>query len=307
MGELHTPVMLEESISYLITNKTGVYFEGTLGFGGHTEKILKNIDSSGSLISTDVDSDAFAYSSKKFSGDNRLKLYNFNFSQIDLIAKLESLKGFDGIFADLGVSSFQIDDPEKGFTFRNNSPLDLRMDSKKPLSAADVLNTFTEQEIAKILFEYGEEKNSRRISSKIVERREKTPFADTNDLVSIINELTPPNFINKTLARVFQALRIYVNDELEVLRHFLSKSIELLNPGGRIVIISYHSLEDRIVKDAIKYETLDCICPKNFPVCTCGKVARLEMVTRKPVIPGEEEINRNYRARSAKLRVAQRI
>lgn len=303
----HTPVLLNESINYLITNKSGNYFDATLGFGGHTEAFLKILNEDASLIGTDVDKDAFAFSKEKFSNDNRIKLYNFNFSEIEIITKLETLKYFDGIFADLGVSSFQLDNPDAGFTYREEAKLDLRLDKSIVVSASDIINSFSEEDLADIFFHYGEERNSRKIAREIVKRRNEIKIETTSRLKEIVTDVIPLKNQNKTLSRIFQALRIYVNDELGVLKTFLEKSVGLLNKGGRIVVISYHSLEDRIVKETFKYETLDCICPKEFPVCQCDKESRLKILTRKPITPSGEEILVNPRARSAKLRAAERV
>jgi len=307
MENHHTPVLLKESLEFLMTDKDGVYFDATLGFGGHSEAILNSLSSSGKLFSTDVDLDAFKFSKEKFSGEQKIRIFNFNFSQIDIIAKIESVKNFNGIFADLGVSSFQLDNPLSGFTYRNEAKLDLRMDKTKAISAADVVNSFPEEEIANIIYQFGEEKNSRHIAKRIIEYRRSKRIDTTTDLADIIEEITPFKYRIKTLSRVFQALRIYVNDELEILKTFLTKSVDLLAEGGRIVILSYHSLEDRIVKELFKYETLDCICPKEYPVCMCEKEQRLKILTRKPVVPSAIEIGNNFRSRSAKLRAAERI
>jgi len=308
MDNFHIPVMLKESLDFLITDKDGKYFEGTLGFGGHSSEILKRLGDNGVLISTDVDKDAFDYCKTKFSTDNRIKLYNFNFDKIDSIAKIESVSGFSGIFADLGVSSFQLDNAASGFTYRDaEAKLDLRMDKSLSVSAYDVVNSFDEESIANIIYQYGEEKNSRRIARLITEKRKLKSIETTSELAEIIKSITPYNFQTKTLSRVFQAIRIYVNGELDVLKKFLNNAVDLLAPGGRLVVLSYHSLEDRIVKDIMKYETLGCICPKDFPVCQCGKVKRLKILTKKPLIPSDNEIKLNFRARSAKLRVAEKI
>lgn len=307
MKNHHTPVMLKETLEYLITEPSGIYFEGTAGFGGHTSGILKHLGASAKLIATDIDTDAFGFSRKKFESDKRLKLYNFNFDQIDIIAKIESEKSFNGIFADLGVSSFQLDTPEAGFTYRNNAKLDMRMDKKKVISAADIVNSFSEDDLANVLFEYGEERNSRLISKKICQKRIQKKIETTSELAEIIKEVTPKKYHFKTLSRVFQALRIFVNDELNTLRSFLTKAVDLLGLKGRIVILTYHSLEDRIVKEAFRYETLSCVCPKSAPVCTCGKIKRLAVLTKKPIVPSGEEIEKNFRARSAKLRAAERL
>ncbi|QQS34928.1 MAG: 16S rRNA (cytosine(1402)-N(4))-methyltransferase RsmH [Ignavibacteriales bacterium] len=307
MSDHHTPVLLDESITHLITRSDGFYFDGTVGFGSHTEGILKHLSTNGVLIATDVDTDAFNFSYNKFKDDKRVKLYNYNFSEIDTISKIESIDKFDGIFADLGVSSFQLDNASSGFTYRSSAQLDLRMDKTKKLNASDIVNTFSEESISKILFEFGEEKKSRQIAKKICEARAEKKIETTIELSSIIEKLTPPNYLSKTLSRVFQALRIYVNDELGKLKSFLDKSITLLRSGGRIAILTYHSLEDRIVKEVFKYETLDCICPKEYPICKCEKTPRLKIITRKPITPGISEIQKNRRARSAKLRVAEAV
>jgi 16S rRNA (cytosine1402-N4)-methyltransferase len=307
MNNHHKPVLLKESLEFLITTNEGVYFDATLGFGGHSKAILNLLSSTGKLISTDVDIDAFRFSKDKFAADQRIKIFNANFSQIDIIAKIESIKNFNGIFGDLGVSSFQLDNTLSGFTYRKEAQLDLRMDKMKAINAADIVNSYSEDELADILYQFGEERNSRQIAKKIIEKRKIKKIETTFDLATIIEEMTPFNYRIKTLSRVFQALRIYVNDELEILRSFLSKSIDLLADRGRIVILSYHSLEDRIVKEVFKYETLNCICPKEYPVCKCNKQPRLRILTKKPVIPSLFEIENNIRSRSAKLRAAERI
>ena len=303
----HSPVLLNESLEYLITNKSGVYFDGTLGFGGHSERILHNLNNDARLISTDVDEDAFKFSKEKFKTEERIKIYNFNFMKIDIISKIESISGYNGILVDLGVSSFQLDNPKSGFTYRTDAKLDLRMDKSKVITASDIVNSFSEEELADIFYKYGEEKNSRRIAKKIEETRKIKKIESTTDLNEIISSITPFKYRVKTLSRVFQALRIYVNDELGALKDFLTKSVDLLLKGGRIVVLTYHSLEDRIVKETFKYEALDCICPKDYPVCKCDKESRLKILTKKPLTPSEKEIENNIRARSAKLRAAEKI
>ena len=307
MNTHHIPVLLNESLNYLVTNKSGKYFEGTLGFGGHTLEILKRINDDALLISTDVDKVAFEHCKNKFENENRLRLYNFNYSLVDVIAKIEMIKFFDGMFADLGVSSFQLDNSSAGFTYSEDSPLDMRMDKNIKLTAYDIINDFDENTLSKILYDFGEEKNSRKIAGKIVKARQMNKINTSGDLKKLISEVTPERYLVKTLSRVFQALRIYVNNELEFLKQFLSNSMKVLKSGSRIVIISYHSLEDRIVKEFFKYEQLACICPKDAPICSCEKEQTLKILTKKPVVPSEEEIKFNRRARSAKLRVAERI
>ncbi|MCW9066763.1 MAG: 16S rRNA (cytosine(1402)-N(4))-methyltransferase RsmH [Ignavibacteriaceae bacterium] len=307
MSQVHTPVLLKESTDYLVTKKDGVYFEGTLGFGGHTQEIIKCLSKKGCVVSTDVDQSAFNYCREKFKDEQRVKLYNFNFSLVDVIAKIESLEFFDGILADLGVSSFQLDNAAAGFSYSVNSELDLRLDKSLRKTAADFINQESEEKIANVIFEFGEEKNSRKIAHHISELRKNKRVETTDELKKIISSVTNPKYLTKTLSRVFQALRIYVNDELSALKSFLENSVPLLNKGGRLVVISYHSLEDRIVKEFFKYENLSCICPTDAPICTCGKVKRLKILTKKPITPSESEIKNNNRARSAKLRVAERI
>ena len=307
MIQAHTPVLLKESTDYLVTKKDGIYFEGTLGFGGHTQEILNSLSKKGCVVSTDVDQSAFNFCKEKFKNENRVKLYNFNFSLVDVIGKIESLEFFDGILADLGVSSFQLDNAAAGFSYSVNSELDLRLDKSLRRTAADIINKESEEKIANVIFEFGEEKNSRKIARQISESRKNKRIDTTDELKKIISSVTNPKYLTKTLSRVFQALRIYINDELGVLKSFLEYSVPLLIKGGRLVVISYHSLEDRIVKEFFKYESLSCVCLPDAPICTCGKVKRLNIITKKPIIPSESEIRKNSRARSAKLRVAEKI
>jgi len=303
----HIPVLLDESLDYLITDKAGDYFEGTLGFGGHTEEILIRLNENAVLISTDVDKTAFDHCKKFFDDESRIRLYNFNYSLIDVIAKIESIEFFDGVFVDLGVSSFQIDNTSAGFTYSADAPLDMRMDKNLKLTAYDLINDFNEDKIAKIIYEYGEERNSRKIARQIVNARRIKKIETTGELKKLILEITSERYQVKTLSRVFQAIRIHVNNELEFLKQFLNNSLKVLKNGGRLVLISYHSLEDRIVKEFFKYEQLSCICPKELPVCICEKEPRLKIITKKPILPSESEVGLNRRARSAKLRVAEKI
>lgn len=303
----HQPVLLKESIDFLITDKNGIYFDGTAGFGGHSQEILSRLNEKGKLIATDKDQSSYEFCRDKFANDKRFSIYHTGFTNIDSISKIEFIEHFDGILADLGVSSFQLDTVEAGFTFREDAALDLRMNKAEEISASGLLNKFSQEEIAKILFEYGEEKNSKLIAKKIIEFRLNEKISRTFQLRKIIEQITPERFLNKTLARVFQALRIFVNNELEELKIFLDKSFRLLRPGGRIVVLSYHSLEDRIVKEKIKYESLSCICPQGTPICICGKKQLLKLITRKPIVPDDTEITKNRRARSAKMRVAERV
>ncbi|MAT58397.1 MAG: SAM-dependent methyltransferase [Ignavibacteriae bacterium] len=304
---IHEPVLLKESIEYLVINKSGFYFDGTIGFGGHSEKILDQLNENALLLGSDKDKEAYNYCRTKFENDFRVKLFHGSYKYLDIFSKIEFIDGFDGIFADLGVSSYQLDDKDAGFTFRQDSVLDLRMNKDEGEPAYFYLNTLEEKEIADLIFNLGEERSSRKIARRIVEKRKEKEFKTSNDLKEVIAEFVPSHKLSKTLSRVFQALRIYVNNELEDLEIFLDKAVKLLKPGGRIVILTYHSLEDRIVKDKFKYETLDCICPPESPICTCDKESTLKLVTRKPVTPSAEEIQRNRRSRSAKLRAAEKL
>ena len=304
---IHEPVLLKESVEHLIVNKSGFYFDGTIGFGGHSEKILEQLSNNSLLVGSDKDKEAFNYCKTMFSADERVKLYHGSYKYLDNFSKIESINGFDGIFADLGVSSFQLDEKEAGFTFRQDSVLDLRMNREEGEPAFYYLNTLDEKEIADLIFNYGEERRSRFIAKKIVESRNENPIKNSGQLKDLISTFVPSHQLSKTLSRVFQALRIFVNDELEDLEIFLDKAVKLLNPGGRIVILTYHSLEDRIVKDKFKYETLDCVCPPESPICNCDKEATLKLVNRKPITPSDEEVKINRRSRSAKLRAAEKL
>lgn len=302
----HIPVLLKESIDFLIQKDDGIYFDGTAGFGGHSSEILKRLNNKGKLVATDKDSTAFNFCKEKFNDDTRFSIYKTSFTSIDSICKIEFIEHFDGILADLGVSSFQLDSSESGFTFREDAVLDLRMDKDKGIPASYVLNNFSQDEISKILFEFGEEKNAKKIARKIIEFRSNGEFSRTSQLRQVIETITPQKFLIKTLSRVFLALRIYVNAELDELKIFLDKAVPLLYPKARIAVLTYHSLEDRIVKEKFKYESLNCICPPGTPVCICNKQKRLKLVT-KALSPSDEEIKKNRRSRSAKLRIAEKV
>lgn len=303
----HIPVLLNECINYLITSADGVYFEGTIGFGGHTQKLLEKLSSKAIYIGTDKDVNAFNFCVDKFKSDNRVQFYNTSFLNIDVISKLEEVEFFDGIFVDLGVSSYQLDSPDSGFTYRQDSELDLRMNKKEGKPAYKYLNELSEKEIADILYRYGEEKKSRQIAKEIVKNRTIDEIKSSFRLNKLVEKVIGQKNLNKSLSRIYQALRILVNNELDELSEFLVKSIELLKPGGRLAVISFHSLEDRIVKEFFKYESIDCICPPDYPVCVCEKEKRLSIITKKPVIPGEEELKSNPRSRSSKLRIAEKL
>lgn len=307
MDQFHSPVLLKESLDFLITEKNGAYFDGTFGFGGHSRRFLAELGENAVLIGTDLDQIVFKRSQEEFSTDSRVRLYNFNFTKIGIAAKLEQIDGFAGIFADLGVSSYQLDAEEEGFSYRVTAPLDLRMNKSEGKPASWLLNNLEAHDLAKIFRDYGEEIQSGFIANLIVKYRQTKPFKTTTDLAGLLETVTPQKFLFKRLSRVFQALRIEVNGELDSLKEFLQESVALLKPGGRLVILTYHSLEDRIVKEFFKEEEKGCICPPNFPVCVCDKVSTLKILTRKPVSPTAAEVAMNRRARSGKLRAAEKI
>jgi 16S rRNA (cytosine1402-N4)-methyltransferase len=307
MSSPHRPVLLERSADALIVHHTGNFIDATIGFGGHSERFLERLDAASTLIGLDADQTAFEYCRRKFNEDARVRLYDFNFAKIDVAAKIEAIDRFDGVFADLGVSSKQLDDPAAGFSYRFESPLDMRMSKTLGTTAADVVNQFDERRLADLFFAYGEERASRKIARAVVEERKRKPFETSVELASVVERAIPAKHAKKSLARIFQALRIYVNDEIEALKTMLGKAVELLAPGGRLAVISYHSLEDRVVKEFFKHEAADCVCPPESPVCRCEKEQRLKPLSRKPITPDEEELRENPRARSAKLRTAERV
>ncbi len=303
----HIPVLLNESISYLITDPVGSYLDGTVGFGGHSSRFLRKLEQDAVLVGVDKDEEAFNHCKKLFEDDDRVKLYRTGFVDLNVISKIEFIDAYTGIFADLGVSSFQLDNKDSGFSYRFDARLDLRMNKSEGVPASEIVNDYSEEELANIIYNFGEERKSRSIARNIVKERLNKKIESTADLKRIIEQSVPKKNLNKTLSRVFQAFRIYVNNELDELKEFLEKAVDLLEEKGRIVILTYHSLEDRIVKEFFNYESLDCICPPEIPVCVCDKEARLKVLTRKPVAPSDEETENNPRARSAKLRVAERI
>lgn len=303
----HVPVLLEESAELVITNKTGIYFDATIGFGGHSSEFLSRLNENAKVFATDKDKDAYNFCEEKFKDDKRITIYNASFAEIRNISLVENIDGYDGIFADLGVSSFQFDNKESGFTYRNEAVLDLRMDKSVGEPAYKFINKAEADKIADVIFKFGEERKSRVIARSIVKQRLVKPLKTTTQLKSAIEKVVPVKNLNKTLSRVFQALRIYINNELDELKDFLDKSLKLLKPGGRLVVLSYHSLEDRIVKEFFKYETLSCICKPEVPICVCDKKKSINILTRKPLVASESEIKSNPRARSVKLRAAEKI
>lgn len=304
----HIPVLLNESISYLITKKDGIYIDATFGYGGHSKKILESISPNGLLIAIDRDINAINEGKKNFANIDNFKLYHSNFSQINEILKNLNISKVDGILFDFGVSSMQIDNPERGFSYNSDAFLDMRMDQTQKLSAYDVINTYSEEQLCFIIKEYGEERFAKKIARKIVETRTKNEIKTCGQLNEIVNSVVPkPRDGSNPARRTFQAIRIEVNDELGEIKEALNKAIDILNSGGRICAISFHSLEDRIVKEFFRFESLSCICPKDIPVCVCNKTKTLDIITKKPITPSQEELQINKRSHSAKLRVAQKI
>lgn len=303
----HIPVLLHTVIEYLNINPEGIYVDGTLGGGGHSEAILTNL-TTGSLLGFDVDDEALETAAKRLvKFGNRFIAVKSNFEKMPEMLYRYDIQFVDGILLDLGVSSRQLDRVGKGFTFRENAPLDLRLNKDLPLTAADVVNTYSVQELTDIFRQYGEEKFSFQIATEIVRSRNGSKILTTHDLCRVIDIIIFEHQRKKSYSRIFQALRIEVNQELKVLEEALNKSLDILKRGGRIVVISYHSLEDRIVKEFFKYHSLSCVCPPKQPICTCKKEKFLEIITRRAVEPNNEEIIKNPRSRSAKLRVAERI
>jgi 16S rRNA (cytosine1402-N4)-methyltransferase len=308
---LHTSVLLDETIEMLNVRPGGSYVDATLGLGGHSEAILK-ADESVTLISLDQDQDAIAIAAERLApfGD-RSKIRHANFSDIKSVLQREGITHVDGITADLGVSSLQLDSDQRGFSFRFDAPLDMRMDTSSDMpTAAELLQSLTETEIANLIYGFGEERFSRRIARRIVERREAgEPIRTTRQLAELVERSVPRSKKDRIhpATRTFQALRIAVNREMEILESFLADAIDSLKVDGRLAIITFHSLEDRIVKQIFQKKSGKCSCPPRFPICTCGASKEVEILTRKPIIPTEEEIDENPRSRSAKLRAVRKL
>jgi len=304
----HIPVLRDEVITFLITKQEGVYVDGTLGGGGHAENILEKIYPLGTLVGIDADADAHGEAEKRLQRfSSNAVLVHDNNANIRSILQSLNISSIQGLLLDLGVSSFQIDEGSKGFSFRGDDALDMRMDRRQSLSASTVVNTYPVEDLADIFWKYGEEKNSRKIARAIGERRGGKRIETTGDLAGIIERRVPGQFLTKTLARIFQALRIEVNHELESLSRTLNESVDLLAGGGRIAVISYHSLEDRIVKSFFMEQSATFIPSGHKLVPDMPASPALRVLTRKPVIPSREEQLSNPRSRSAKMRVAERI
>lgn len=307
-SEYHTPVLYKETIENLILNKEGVYVDGTLGGGGHSEGIARELEGKGTLISIDQDQNAIDFASKRLEKyGERVKIFKSNFLEMDTVVYMAGFDKVDGILMDIGVSSKQLDDPERGFSYKYNTRLDMRMDKSNPLSAYEVVNEYSEEDLSRIIYTYGEERHARKIARFIVTNREEKPIETTGDLVAIIKRVIKGNPKKHPAKKTFQAIRIEVNKELEVLENVIEKAVNLLKPGGRLGIITFHSLEDRIVKQKFREMATDCICPPELFVCMCNHKAKVKLVTRKPIKPSGEELEFNNRAHSSKLRVVEKI
>ncbi len=306
----HIPVLLNECIEGLNIKPDGIYVDGTLGRGGHSSEIAKRL-TTGRLISIDRDETAIVEAGERLKefGD-KVTLVRGNFADVASILDGLGIEGVDGMLFDLGVSSPQLYEAQRGFSYMNDAPLDMRMDQSASLSAYDIVNYWSEDEIKRILWNYGEERYAPRIAQKILKRREEKPIETTLELSDIIRSAMPAAALREKqhpAKRSFQGIRIAVNDELHAVEQMMQDAPKKLNIGGRLCVISFHSLEDRIVKNGIAACEKGCTCPKEFPICVCGFVQTLKSVSRKPIVSGEEELEHNPRARSAKLRVAERI
>jgi len=306
----HKPVLLDECLTALSIRPDGVYLDGTLGRAGHSLEIVRRL-TTGRLIAVDRDETAIAAARERLADYmDRVTLVHRNFDQLGEILEELGLSGVDGMLFDLGVSSPQLDDPERGFSYMHDAPLDMRMDRTAALSAREVVNAWPYEELRRVLFEYGEERYAPAIASAICRRREERPIETTLELSELIRQAMPAKALREKqhpAKRSFQAIRIAVNGELDALPPMLRAAADGLNPGGRLAVISFHSLEDRIVKKTLQELATGCICPPEFPVCVCGRQPKMKLITRKPVTAGPAELTYNPRARSAKLRAAEKL
>ncbi|MCR5357128.1 MAG: 16S rRNA (cytosine(1402)-N(4))-methyltransferase RsmH [Lachnospiraceae bacterium] len=306
----HKPVLLNETIENLCIKPEGTYVDGTLGGGGHAYEVLRRLSPQGRFIGIDQDADAIRAAGQKLAEFGNVTLIRSNYCNIREELMGNHVEGVDGILLDLGVSSYQLDTPERGFSYMADAPLDMRMDERGDLTAGDIINGYSEAELYRVIRDYGEDKFAKNIAKHIVAARAKKEILTTFELVDVIRAAIPMK-VQKTMGhpakQTFQAIRIELNRELDVLRDTLDTMIDLLNPGGRICIITFHSLEDRIVKTGFKRNEDPCTCPPDFPVCVCGKVSKGRVITKKPILPCEEEMEENPRSKSAKLRVFEKV
>ena len=308
----HKSVLLYETIDSLNVKPDGIYVDGTLGGGGHALEVCKRLGTYGRLIGIDQDGDAIKAAAERLKDyEDKVTVVRSNYENIQTVLKDLGIEKVDGIYLDLGVSSYQLNKPERGFTYReDDAPLDMRMDQRNEQTAADIINSYSEFDLYRIIRDYGEDKFAKNIAKHIVRARQGKPIETTGELTEIIKEAIPARVRavgGHPSKRTFQAIRIELNKELEVLNKSLDTMIDLLNPGGRLSIITFHSLEDRMVKTRFRTNENPCICPSDFPVCVCGRKSKGKVITRKPIVPSEEEIEENKRSKSSKLRVFERI
>ena len=306
----HYSVLLDECIDALNIKPDGIYVDGTLGMGGHSSKIAEKL-TTGRLISIDRDERAIARAGERLREySDRITLVHGNFRDLESILRNLGIEKVDGMLFDLGVSSPQLDEAERGFSYMADAPLDMRMDESEALSAWFVVNKWPEEKFKRILYDFGEERYAPRIAAAIVDKRGKKSIDTTLELVDVIKGAMPAAALREKqhpAKRSFQAIRIAVNDELEAISELMSTAADHLNPGGRLAVISFHSLEDKIIKNSFQSREKGCTCPREFPVCTCGFVQTLKSISRKPILPSDRELEENPRSRSAKLRVAERV
>ena len=307
---MHISVLCYELIDNLNVSDDGIYVDCTGGGGGHASLLLERLGENGRLIVLDRDIEAVARLKDKFAEDKRVDVVHSNFADIDTALLSRNIEKVDGIYADFGVSSFQLQEAERGFSFRKDGPLDMRMDTTCGEPVSEIINTYSESNLSTIIFKYGEERFSRQIASAVVKRRAVKPFTTTLDFAEVVKGAIPKKFHKKGInpaTKTFQAFRIFVNGELDAVETLMSKISSLLKPNGRFAAISFHSLEDRIVKEWLHHYAAPCTCPDSFPVCVCGKEPEMKVITKKPIVPSEKEVAQNPLSRSAKLRVAERI
>ena len=306
----HKSVLLDETVNGLSIKADGVYVDGTLGGGGHAYEIAKRLGEKGSIVGIDRDEAAIEAAGIRLRDfGERVTIVRSNYCDMKSLLHHIGIDKVDGIVLDLGVSSYQLDTAERGFSYRNDAPLDMRMDRRQKMTARDIVNEYSEMELYRVIRDYGEEKFAKNIAKNIVHSRGKSSIETTGQLTEIIRQSIPMKYQKKTghpAKRTFQAIRIELNGELDVLRESLDDMIDILNPGGRLCIITFHSLEDRIVKSAFRKNENPCTCPRDFPICVCGKVSKGSIITKKPILPSEEEMEGNSRAKSAKLRIFER-
>ncbi len=307
----HVSVLLRECIEALRIKPNGIYVDCTTGGGGHSLEIAKRLTDGGRLIAIDRDEDALRAAGKRLADfADRVTFVHSNYAMLQSVLADLGIPGVDGVLADLGVSSYQLDTAERGFSYMQDAPLDMRMDREQPLRAYDVVNTYSEEELRRILYDFGEEKFARNIAANIVKKRSERPIETTLELAELVKASMPKTAReggHHPAKRTFQAIRIEVNSELSSIPPALDAAVHALNPGGRIAVITFHSLEDRLVKQKFAALSSGCTCPREFPVCVCGKKPVVRVITKKPVTAGEDELEVNPRSRSAKLRVAEKI